>query len=1018
MKLAELSIKNYQFTIVVFLLLTLFGLMSYFTMPQTENPSIVIPGASIVAVYPGAGPEDLEQLVAQPIEESLNELDEIKKISTTLNEGLAYIGIEFTYKTNAQDKYDEVIQKINSVKSDLPEDLMMLKISRWTSSDVAILQLALTSDSAEYSSLNNKAENLKKILERVDGIKRVELHANPESQINIELDFEKMSQMNISIDDVANAIKSANANIPGGSFQIGDKSFAVKTSGSFNNIKEIGNTIVKSYKGKIIDLKSIANIDYGYEKIKYKARFMGKKSVFVTLQQKEQYNIFEIKEDIFPQLADFESSLPENIDLEIVFDQAKKVDEHINGFKNSLLIGILLVGIVILFALGFRSSIVVIIAIPLSIIISLGVVDITGFGIQQITIAALIVALGLLVDNSIVIVENIKRFIDEGYKANEAAVKASSQIGYAIASSTLTTVLAFVPIILMPDKAGDYIKSLPITIIATLTISLLIALTLSPLITSLLYSKKTRLEKKVLAENNKFKLKHLLKFIIEGPYRNTLKFSLKKPWVVIIIATSILVISLGAFKYMGLSFFPPAETNEFMIRVHLPEGSSLDETEKAVNYAEGILDSKPNVKKHASNIGHGNPRIYYTIFPSNYKKNFADIYVQLNKFKPKTFYQSLDSLKRELNTYAGAKFNIKSYLQGPPSQAPIMVYFTGKDVNLLNKYANEIVDVLESTDGVINVENQLDKSRIDVNVNIDKEKANMLGIPVHIIDKTVRTAIAGAEVSSFRDKYGDEYKIVLKMKVDKKFKMDDFKKIYVKSLSGKMIPLMEVAALEFNSSSAKITRLNLQRSALVTADFEPAYTIDEVLAPTFTQLEKMQLPPAYKYYIEGQFAGRQESFAGMQNAVLIAIISILAVLILQFRSFKQPLIIFTAIPLAIIGSIWALFLAGLTFSFTAFIGLSGLIGIVINNSIILVDYTNQLRRDENMSIIKALQKAGETRFTPIILTTLTTIGGLLPLTLSGGLLWAPMGWTIIGGLLVSTFLTLLVVPVLYLVLEK
>jgi len=412
MKLSDLAIKNYQFTIVVFLLLTLFGLMAYFTMPQTENPSIVIPGASIVAVYPGASPEDLEQLIAQPIEESLNELDDIKKISTTLNEGLAYIGIEFNFKTNANDKYDEVIQQINSVKAELPKDLMMLKTTQWSSSDVAILQLAIVTDSAEYSILNNKAENLKQILERVNGVKKVKLFANPENQVNIKLDFQKMAQLNISIDDIENALRSANANIPGGNIQIEEKSFSVNTSGSYKNLDEIRNTIVKSYQGKIIDLKTIAEIDFGHEEVKYKARFMGKKAVFISLEQKEQFNIFKIKYEIFPILAEFNETLPDDLDLQIVFDQAEKVDSNIKNFENSLLVGILLVGIVIYLALGGRSSIVVIIAIPLSIIISLGIIDVIGFGIQQITIAAFIVALGLLVDNSIVIVENIKRFID------------------------------------------------------------------------------------------------------------------------------------------------------------------------------------------------------------------------------------------------------------------------------------------------------------------------------------------------------------------------------------------------------------------------------------------------------------------------------------------------------------------------------------------------------------------------------------------------------------------------------
>ena len=1013
MMLPQKAIYNYQFTIVAFALLTVFGISAYLQMPQTENPAITIPGASVIVVYPGAGPEDLEQLVARPIEEALNELDEIKKISSSLNESMAHIGIEFSYKTNARDKYDEVVQKVNTVQADLPDDILMLKTSKWTSTDVAILQLALTGDSVPYPILEKEADDLKKIIERTEGIKKVKIAACPDQQVRVALDMQLMTELEISTADAAQALKSYNANIPGGNINIGSKSFSLKTSGAFANLEEIGNTIVKSHEGQIIHLKDIAEIGFALEDINYKARFNGTKAVFIAAEQKEDFNIFEIKEALDPKLEEFKNQLPDEIQLQIVFDQAEKVDENIDRFTGSLLLGMLLVGLVIFAALGARSSLIVIIAIPLTVIISMGFVDLAGFGIQQITIAALVVALGLLVDNNIVIVENINRFIQNGYSPKEAATKATSQIGPAVVSSTLTTVLAFVPIILMPDKAGDYIQSLPVTVIATLTVSLLIALTLTPLMVSLFFKIRPPKPK----QKNTNRLKFLLKNIIEGPYRKTLQYALKKPYLIIITALAALFISLFAFRYMGLSFFPPAETNEFMLRVHLPEGSNLEETEKAVNYAESVLASNPNVKHYASNIGHGNPRIYYTIFPKNHLKNFADIYVQLHEFNPKTFYPIIDSLRADLSGYAGAEFNIVTYLQGPPSEAPIMIYLTGKNNRLLRNYATEIESVMKNTPGMMNVENQLDRVRTDLFINIDKETAMMYGVPIHTIDQSIRTAVNGSTVTSFRNEQGDEYDVVLRMATQGDFKTEDFNKISVKSLSGKMIPLKQFAEPEFRTVSGRISRLNLQRSALITADFSPDYTLDEVLAPVFDALKNLNMPPGYEYKVAGQYEGRQDSFGGMQRAVLIALISILAVLILQFKSFKQPLIIFAAIPLAVIGSIWALFLAGLTFSFTAFIGLSGLIGIVINNSIILVDYANQLREDGKLNISDALQEAGETRFTPIILTTLTTIGGLLPLSIQGGLLWAPMGWTIIGGLLVSTMLTLIVVPVLYKVLE-
>ena len=327
----------------------------------------------------------------------------------------------------------------------------------------------------------------------------------------------------------------------------------------------------------------------------------------------------------------------------------------------------------------------------------------------------------------------------------------------------------------------------------------------------------------------------------------------------------------------------------------------------------------------------------------------------------------------------------------------------------LSSYLSKFI---ENEKGTINIENELVKSRTDLFININKEKANLFGVPIHEIDKTIRTAITGMSISKFRNQDGEEYNIVMRLPFEDEIRMSDFEKIYVKSMSGKLIPLRQLASIEFKKAPSLITRYNLSRTALITADLEKGANLDEIMNPVIHKLNEYPFPNGYTYRIAGELESRDEAFGGMKIAMIIALIAIFAVLVLQFRSFTQPLIIFTAIPLALIGSIWALFITGNTFSFAALIGLLSLIGIVINNSIILVDYTNRLRND-GKSIIEALKIAGEIRFTPIILTTLTTIGGLLPLTLRGGTMWAPMGWTIIGGLLVSTMLTLIIVPVLY-----
>ena len=1008
MNIPRLAIKNSAFTLTVFFLLTVFGVYSYLTMPRTENPSIYVPGGSIVVVYPGAGPRDMEQLIALPLEEAVNELDDIRKIETEIRNGIAIIGVEFSYDTDPREKYDELVRQVNSTRSRLPEGITRLDIIEWTSSDVAIMQLAFFSDSASWRLLENQADELKKMIERVEGVKKVEIAGEQKQEIQILPDPVKMAHSHISFDQVADVIRSNNANIPGGEMVIDGRRFNLQTSGSYRDLDEIRNTVVQSWQGHVVYLRDIAQVRLTPHDPAYLARYKGHRAVWVNVMQKDDYNIFDVRQALEPLLQDFRRGLPAGIELAVVFDQSVWVRHRIGGFINNLLQGILLVSIVMLLAMGLRSSLIVALAIPLSLVIGIGFLDLSGYGLQQVSIGALVVALGMLVDNSIVVTENINRLIHEGYDAERASAEGVSSIAWPVVTATLTTLLAFIPIAMMPEKAGDFIRSLPLTILYTLTASLLIALTLTPLVTSHAF----RNTAKIRGRERRFK--KILDRLIEGPYQKTLDYVLHHKGLTLGIVALVFVTSLGLFPLIGLSFFPPAEMPDFMVRVKMPANASLGETDRVVRYVERVLDTLPAVEKYAANTGHGNPRIYYNLFPKNYAKDFGEIYVHLNSYDHKVYEQTVATLRRTFAGYPFANIHIKEYDQGVPVKAPVMIYVYGKDFDRLRTLAGEVERIVRSTPGAINVENMVKLNRTDIRFRINKDKALALGVPVVEIDKTIRTAVNGTTVSYFRDRRGKEYPIVVRMPRDSVLRLSALDRLYVKSLSGHFIPLRELARPELRSDPGLITRYNMQRSILITADLEKGYSLDDVMKPVTEQLNSLNFPFGYGYKIAGELENRNESFGGMSEAGIIALIAIFAVLVLQFRSFRQPLIIFVAIPLAVTGSLWALFLTGYSFSFMSFVGLVSLIGIVVNNSIILVDYSNALRK-EGMSTYEAVIVAGKVRFTPILLTAFTTIGGLLPLTLRGGLIWAPMGWTIIGGLLVSTLLTLIVVPVLYLI---
>lgn len=1011
--LPKFSIDNYQFVLILFIVAVVMGTNSFLNMPRTENPPIVAPGALVTVIYPGANPKDMEELVVSSIEEEINELENIDNIQSTIGDGIALINVSFDYGNyDENEKYNEVVQQVNSIQMDLPDDIREVIFKKKTTTDTKILQLALTSEHVEFEKLEEVAENLKSNMEQIDGIKTVEILAAPSKEVKISMKSDKMLLMGISIDDISNAIQSNNQNIPGGELKIGNKSFNIKTSGSYNDLEEIKNTVVGSVEGKLVYLRDVASVEFDYEDNNYLAAFNGQRSIFLTAEQKEGMNILDMLDEAKTKIDDFEATLPVGIDLNYVHNQAISVRSSVNGFIGNLLQGVVLVGLFVMLAIGFKSSIVVIIAIPSSILIGLGFLDLSGFGLQNISIAALVIALGLLVDNSIVVIENTERYLQMGLSSRDAAIKGTSQVASPIVSSTLTTLAAFIPIAMMQDASGDFMKSLPVTVVFTLLASLVIALTVSPLLlTKFIKIKQGQIPKEQ-------PLQRKLKKFITGPYRKLLNYSLNHTRQIITVSILVFISALFVFsRFVGVSFFPKAEKPQFMIQVMAPQGSNIDETKRAADYVQSILDTTSDVKLYASNVGHGNPKVYYNYFSREYSKNYAEFFVELEDYEQEAYARLVSSLRESFDKYAGADIRIKEFSQGIPIEFPIEVVLYGNDLNKLIQISEDFEDIMKSQAGAINVENKLEGVRTDLYVNINKDKAALLGVLVAEIDKTIRTAMNGSVISKFRNEEGKEYDIVLQLQTEENTSFEDFDRIYVQSLSGKQIPLNQLAKVELKKEPSVITHHNLKRSARIGSDVQKGYNTYDVTKAIEEELAKYDLPNGFSYFMSGEVEKQGKSFGNLGTAAFIAILVILAILVFQFHSFRQPFIIFMSIPMALIGSIYALFFTGNSFSFTAFIGVVALIGIVINDAIILIDFTNALRK-EGKTIVEALLEAGQIRFTPILITSVTTIGGLLPLTLQGDSLWGPLGWTIIGGLTLSTTLILLIVPVLYKIIEK
>lgn len=1004
MKISELAVKNYQFTIVVFLLLIALGIYSFIKIPQAEDPEFPIAIFPVIAIYPGASPIDIEQLVVDKVEKSLDELEDIKRIKTEVKDGVAVIVVEFTADSDPDKKYDDILRQINSIRPSLPSDLYSIETLKIQAGNTNIIQSALIADNAGYNELRRFAEELRDEIDVVPGVRKAEAVAYPGQELQVSVDLPKMSQLHISLTQVIGAIESENANIPGGSIEIGPKKFNVKTSGSYETIDEVKRTIVGANGGQVVYLKDIAEVTWNDEELKYFGRYNGEKAVFLIANMKEKQNIHEIRNSIYKVYDSFEKKLPSGFRLERGFDQAQNVRNKLGRLEKDFLFAFLLV-LITLLPLGFRASGIVMISIPLSIMIGITGLYLVGFSINQLSIVGAVISLGLLVDDSIVVVENISRWIREGTRPFDAAIKATKQIGTAVIGCTATLIFAFLPLMFLPGMAGKYMRTLPTAVTFIVLGSLLVALTIIPFIASLLF-------KGNVDPRGNMILRGLHKGI-DFTYGRALQWSLANPFKTVTFAALFFFSSLFLIKLIGFSLFPKAGIPQFFITVETPRGSNIMETDRAVRFVESVLKSKSEVKYFMSNIGKGNPMIFYNSFQKSAQSTLGEVMCEIKPEALPGIGNFISKLRDTLNTYVNARIYVNEFENGMPIDAAIAMRIVGDNLDSVKYYTGVIEDIFRNNNGTEYIKNPLSQSLTDIKVEINTEKAGMFGIPTVEIDRTIRLALAGLVAGKFRDKDGKEFSINVRMPKDSLNNLRVIDKIYISSLSGAMIPLAQLASVEFSNSPTLIQHYNNERSMTVSSAVKTGFNTDRVTKELLAEVNrKVRLPEGFKLIPAGEIESRRESFGGIGTAILIAIFGIFAILILEFGTFRSTLIVLSVIPLGIIGGLLMLYFTGYTLSFAAAVGFVALIGIEIKNSILLVDFTNQLR-EKGTPLDEAVMKAGEIRFLPVLLTTLTAIGGLLPIALSRSGLYSPLAYVIIGGLITSTLMARLVTPVMY-----
>lgn len=1005
MSLTNFSVKNYQFTLVVFVMVAVVGLVTMLTMPRAEDPQINPPAYPIVIVYPGASPQDIEELIVKPVERKMYALENIDKIITAIEDGLTIIRVEFKYGVDVDIKYQEVIREINALRSELPQDIVSIDIRKVDPSDVNILQAALISQNASYADLKKYADDLKDKLEQVADLKKISISGVPKETIRIDLQLDKIAELGIPLNVVVGSLQSEAVNIPGGSITTGTKTFNVKTSGKFTGLEDIANTVVYNRDGKIVRLREVATIDYKNEADKHITRLNGKRCVLVHAAQKVGGNISNTQERYLPVLEKFASTLPPNIVLVKHFDQAENVKLRLSGLGIDFLIAIVLV-LFTLAPLGFRASLLVMIAIPLS--LALGLVGLNAFGISlnQLSIVGLVVSLGLLVDDSIVVVENIERWLRDGFSPREAAIKATRQITLAVLGCTATLVIAFLPLIFLPGGPGEFVRGLPLAVISSVVASMLVSLTVVPFLASRVLKAQHHPDGNLFLRG--------LKRAIHATYAPLMKKSLQWPVLTLSVAFLLFGASMLLFPVVGFKLFPTSEKPIFLINIRMPLQTSLQESDRIAQLVEKKLAAQPEIAYYTTNVGKGNPQIYYNVSQQEEKFDFAQIFVQLAPdAKPSVKTRLIQTLQQEFTNFAYAQVEVKDFEQGPPIEAPISIRVFGENLDTLRKLSFAVEAILKSHEGTLYVNNELNTRKTDIKINIHREKARTLGIFTADIDKTVRLAIAGLGIGKYINNDGDEYNIVLNAPRHKFATLSTLDNLFVDNAEGTPVPLRQFAAVTFETSTNSINHFNKTRFVKVTSSTRKGVLANDVLEDIMPALDSLSMAQGYYFKLSGEAESEGDAFgSGFITVIILTVFLFIAVLILQFKTFKGILIVLSVIPLGLIGGISMLWLSGNPMSFIAIIGFIGLAGIEVKNSILLVDFTNQLRR-EGMPLQAAIEKAGELRFLPVVLTSLTAIGGLIPLAISTNPLISPLALVLIGGLISSTILSRIVTPVMY-----
>ncbi|OPY67900.1 MAG: Multidrug resistance protein MdtC [Syntrophorhabdus sp. PtaU1.Bin002] len=1026
MWLSDTSIKRPVFATMLVLVLVVLGVVSYPNIGVDLFPKVDLPIVNITTRLKGASSEIMDIDVTDKIEESVNTINGVKTISSVSTEGSSVVTVEFVLERDIDLAIQDVREKISTIRTKLPTDIDEPVVEKVDPDATPVLWFALHGEKSVRDLSTYADEILKEQLQRINGVGAIRLYGLRLRQARIWLDSDRLMAYSVTAQDVLRALQRENVELPGGRIESDTKEYTIKVKGEFPTIQQFNDLIVGHYKGAPIRVRDVGRAEDGMEEKRSVARFNGTTSVSIGIQKQSGTNTVEVVGRIKGELKNIGKTLPQGMKLDIAFDQSDFIKRSISEVQHHLIYGgIFAILAVLLFLRNTRTTIISALAIPASVISTFAIMNAFGFTFNNMSMLALSLSIGILIDDAIIVIENIQRHIEEGMSPREASFFATSEIGLAVSATTLAIVVIFIPVAFMKGIIGRFFLQFGLTVVFAVMVSWFISFTLTPMMSSLFLKPEKGKSRGSSSERDapsgganagthRFfeRLSDLFEreyARIESYYKRLLNLALSHRKTVLAIAVIAFCMGLFLTKFIGKEFIPSEDQSRFVVRLQMPVDYSVDQVDRMGRRAEEIVRRFPEVRTLLYSQGGGQTR----------EPNKANMSINLvPKAKRKKSQNQLKAeIRKALRTIPGLRASVEdvSLIGGGQRQVPIMYSIRGRDLKSLEGYTRDIVGQFSKLPGIVDLDTNLETGKPEIRVFIDRDKAADLGVDVASVAEAVNLLISGeVDITKFKDEAkGRRYDVRVRLNPENRMNPDDLGRLYVRAGDGQMVQISNFVQLQEGGGSSIINRVDRQRAITIFANLE-----DKPLGQAKDELDAISakvLTGDYSGRYKGQADTMAESFGYLMFAMLLGIVMAYMVLAAQFESFVHPFIVLLSMPFSFIGAFGALFLFGMTLNIFSFIGLILLMGLVKKNAILLVDYTNVLR-ERGVARREAVLQAGPVRLRPILMTTLAMILGMMPIAIGigeGAETRAPMALATIGGLLTSLLLTLIVVPVAY-----